>query len=380
MKKQLLKKLSAFIIPTISGAMMFSVSANAQIVYTDVNPDSTITCLSSPCTKSYSLDLNNDGISDYNILSIKNNGKCSPNNPLGYSKVYVSVSALNTNTLVAVTNTTYPLAMNFNNVISSGLSLSASGYLRYTSSGCLGYSLLGVWPNLVDRYLGLKLIVGANTYYGWARMQINSDGSTSSCTIKDYAYNTIPNQPIRAGETSCAIPTVSITQSGSLSFCAGDSVTFTANGTGYQYQWKKNNVNIAGATAQTYVAKTAGIYKCKVTNSCGSKGSGTRTVSIPCRLTNEVFTEQLENLYELQIAPNPITNTTSISFTLEQSQKVSLKVVDLNGRLMKVLADNLFEDGEHSIEWRVEDVNSGIYFLQIQTAEYSKTEKLIVTK
>ncbi|MBK7682283.1 MAG: hypothetical protein IPJ26_07340 [Bacteroidetes bacterium] len=80
-------------------------------------------------------------------------------------------------------------------------------------------------------------------------------GTQPTFIIKDYAYNTIPNQPIRAGETSCATPTVYLTQSGSLTFCNGDSVTLTANGTGYQYQWRKNNVNIAGATAKTYVAK-----------------------------------------------------------------------------------------------------------------------------
>ena len=91
-------------------------------------------------------------------------------------------------------------------------------------------------------------------------MQVSINGN-AICTIKDYAYNSIPNQPIRAGETSCTTPTVNLTQSGSLSFCNGDSVTLTANGTGYQYQWKKNNVNIAGATAQTYVAKTAGTFE-----------------------------------------------------------------------------------------------------------------------
>ncbi|MBK8845919.1 MAG: T9SS type A sorting domain-containing protein [Bacteroidetes bacterium] len=373
MKNLLSKKFYAFIVT----AMMFSASANAQIIYTDVNPDSTITCLGNSCTKTYNVDLNNDGVNDYSISSIRSGNICQHGGMVYRSQV--KVAAFNANAVVAVTNTTYPRAMNFNNVISSGLSLSTSGFVFSKYWGNCGTGSLNLWPNSVDRYLGLKLIVGANTYYGWARMQVVF-GYQPTFIIKDYAYNTIPNQPILAGETSCTTPTVNLTQSGPLSFCNGDSVTLTANGAGYQYQWKKNNVNIAGETAQTYVAKTAGIYKCTVTNSCGSKTSRTRTVTVPGRLTNEVLSEQSENPYGLQIAPNPITNTTSISFTLEQSQKVSLKVVDLNGRLMKVLADNLFEDGEHSIEWSVEDVNSGIYFLQIQTAEYSKTEKLIVTK
>ena len=119
MKKQLLKKLSAFIV----SAMLFSASANAQIVYKDVNPDSTITCLGSSCTKSYNVDLNNDGISDYSISSVRTGNICQRGGLVYRS--YVSVSAFNTNAVVAVISTTYPLAMNFNNVISSGLSLHA---------------------------------------------------------------------------------------------------------------------------------------------------------------------------------------------------------------------------------------------------------------
>ena len=63
MKKNLLKQISALIIT----AMLFSASANAQIVYTDVNPDTTVTCSTPPCSNSYNLDLNNDGTNDFVI-------------------------------------------------------------------------------------------------------------------------------------------------------------------------------------------------------------------------------------------------------------------------------------------------------------------------
>ena len=56
MKKQLQKKLTTFIVT----AMMISLSANAQIVYTDIIPDTT---LSNP--GNYNLDLNNDGQIDF---------------------------------------------------------------------------------------------------------------------------------------------------------------------------------------------------------------------------------------------------------------------------------------------------------------------------
>ena len=54
---------------------------------------------------------------------------------------------------------------------------------------------------------------------------------------------------------------------GNLNICALGSGHLQANsGTGLTYQWKRNNVNIAGATNRSYVAKTTGSYSVAVTN------------------------------------------------------------------------------------------------------------------
>lgn len=82
----------------------------------------------------------------------------------------------------------------------------------------------------------------------------------------------------------------------------------------------------------------------------------------------------------ISIFPNPVTQSSTILFTLSQSQNVSLKVFDLNGRLVRTLAENIYEAGENEIVWNAENVNAGIYFLQFQSVETLQTEKLIVTK
>ena len=202
MKKQLLRKLSAFIFT----AMLFSASANAQIVYTDVTPDQVISATTIPSMEDYNIDLNNDGINDYKISCSRSGGICplAPSSRLYIN--FISDSALNSNAVVTGTSITYPLAMNLNDSISSGLSFSSFGYLRRNTSGGPCTGTFGVWSYSIDRYLGLKLIVGGNTYYGWARMQIDVVTGIPSCTIKDYAYNSIPNQPILAGDTG-TVPT-----------------------------------------------------------------------------------------------------------------------------------------------------------------------------
>ncbi len=100
--------------------------------------------------------------------------------------------------------------------------------------------------------------------------------------------------------------------------------------------------------------------------------------------------ESFLNENALQFFPNPFSGSTVISFSLSQSQKASLRIFDVNGRLVSTLADKMFDAGENEIVWNAEDVhhvgyssnvvNAGIYFLQFQSAEKLQTEKLIVTK
>ncbi len=63
-----------------------------------------------------------------------------------------------------------------------------------------------------------------------------------------------------------------ITASGPLIFCgsSGHSVVLTAaSGSGYSYQWYKNNVVIGGANSINYTATTSGNYYCDVYNASG---------------------------------------------------------------------------------------------------------------
>ncbi len=194
MKKQLQKKLSAFIVPIAIG-MMFSASANAQIVYTDVIPDDTIS------QGTYNLDLNNDGTNDFVITHSVTTFICAgqprPNR-------YIRVTPLGTNQ-VACYSGTNATKMTLNaNIDASVLTWNNSvnqlmASRTYHPLGCTPSVQGGQWINAVNGYLGLKLISSGNTYYGWARLNTLD---ANSFTIKDYAYNTIPNQHILAGQTT----------------------------------------------------------------------------------------------------------------------------------------------------------------------------------
>jgi len=74
------------------------------------------------------------------------------------------------------------------------------------------------------------------------------------------------------------------------------------------------------------------------------------------------------------------TQSTTFSFLLQQSQKVAVRLFDMNGKLVSTLADKMFEAGENKILWKADNVSPGIYYLQFQSAENLLREKLIVTK
>lgn len=82
---------------------------------------------------------------------------------------------------------------------------------------------------------------------------------------------------------------------------------------------------------------------------------------------------------------NPINGHTGISYTTTIPGKVSLKVYDAAGRLVRTLVNTHQPAGVKTVHWDGKDDNSytvanGIYFLRLDTAEKSATHKLILIK
>jgi hypothetical protein len=75
-----------------------------------------------------------------------------------------------------------------------------------------GYSDLGSWAGkgegVRNRYLGLKFVIDGKIHYGWARVSVtlghHRQRDDVIGTLTGYAYETVPNRPIVAGETEGA--------------------------------------------------------------------------------------------------------------------------------------------------------------------------------
>ncbi|OFY23774.1 MAG: hypothetical protein A2W98_02610 [Bacteroidetes bacterium GWF2_33_38] len=167
-------------------------SANAQIIYTDIDPDTTIVCPSTvPCTGCDSshffyFDLNLDGSDDF-YLTARHYQFEEGNWYDGYTLL---IEPLDTNAL-------YWTYLSYGSIIGENLTW-------YT------IATFNSWPFNTDHYVGLRLFKNNQLYYGWLliRPVVLSD---RGITIKEYAYNTIPNKSIKAGETITGVPSTEIT-------------------------------------------------------------------------------------------------------------------------------------------------------------------------
>ena len=76
---------------------------------------------------------------------------------------------------------------------------------------------------------------------------------------------------------------------------------------------------------------------------------------------------------------------TTINFQIEEPGFVSIKLSDINGRLIKTLANSRMPEGEYQIEWDRkyalgDTVSEGTYILQLNAGGKMETRKLIVSR
>jgi hypothetical protein len=69
----------------------------------------------------------------------------------------------------------------------------------------------------------------------------------------------------------------------------------------------------------------------------------------------------------LKISPNLFKSQATICFTLPTAQKISLRLYDITGKLVKVFCDEYKESGIYKINLKAKDFSSGIYFIHFQT-------------
>jgi hypothetical protein len=165
---------------------------NGQVMYSD------ITDFAGNGSLAYDLNLDGDGTVDFQIFGY--NG----------SQILVDGNSSGNSVAGSMPSYKYPFALDENITIGPSQSWQSGGgqIMRFITSSGQGNSCLyasnwcdnaGDNDDITDKFLGFKFKIGADTHYGWARLDIIGTDNVDSWIIKDYAYDATPDTPIAAG-------------------------------------------------------------------------------------------------------------------------------------------------------------------------------------
>ena len=95
----------------------------------------------------------------------------------------------------------------------------------------------------------------------------------------------------------------------------------------------------------------------------------------------DTYSEGLPKVFSLsQNYPNPFNPETNIKFGIPKASQVRITAYDILGRRAAVISDNWYNPGYYNLVWNASSVSSGIYFIRMETGEYSQTIKTLLMK
>jgi hypothetical protein len=173
-----------------AGATTFlgSTGANAEVVYTPVH---------AKVGYEYPLDLNHDGINDFRIHSYELSGDGS----LQIYPLHEGNRIAGTLQPCGFEPAAAAAALPLGAVIGPQTKFPARATCMISS---FSNTLNGPWQLAQNRYLGLVFAIEGKEHYGWARLTNHGFGIYDSTDILGYAYETIPNKSIVAGDEGTA--------------------------------------------------------------------------------------------------------------------------------------------------------------------------------
>lgn len=162
---------------------------NGQISYTDINPDLQI----EGNFNSFNVDVNNDGIDDFEFLVID-----TVFSGIQYGKLQVSGLNAGDDIIGFVTNGySYASLLNLNDIIDDSSPVNNGGIMAEFPLFGASYPL---WNGGVsDGYLGFKIEMNGSSHFGWMRLDVATNAK--SAILKDFAFNLFGNGAISPGQT-----------------------------------------------------------------------------------------------------------------------------------------------------------------------------------
>jgi hypothetical protein len=146
----------------------------------------------------------------------------------------------------------------------------------------------------------------------------------------------------------------------------------------YTFDWSFGD-NTANSTDENpvHTYATNGTYKVILTASNGistKKDSANIVISV-------VGVDNTKLMNQLVLYPNPVKNNATVAFNLMQSAKLSIKVLDINGRVIATIADNAsFNAGVQNLTVDASALEAGVYMVRLYNNETASTIRFVVVR
>lgn len=95
---------------------------------------------------------------------------------------------------------------------------------------------------------------------------------------------------------------------------------------------------------------------------------------------NQISTELPGEFKLFQNYPNPFNPTTKISFQINKTNHIFLKIFDNLGKEVRSLLSQEFRPGIYEIEFKSENLSSGVYYYSIISESFYESKKMIIIK
>ena len=173
------------------------------------------------------LDLNNDGIPDFNF------------NESGLGHIANDViHPLNSNHVVGASGGYWAAALPAGATVGPGAKFVGHVAVMqqlFTASGYLSY--LGPWANANNLFLGLEVTVNGQKHFGWARIFFPSFGHA---TLLSYAYETVAGKPIATVTTADSEASIQALPNAASPWQNNPSLGLLARGAAGMELWRRD--------------------------------------------------------------------------------------------------------------------------------------------
>ncbi len=234
-------------------------------------------------------------------------------------------------------------------------SSSNSSLFRSSDSG-------DIWQEVCSSLPG-SLCIGSdskgNLYVGGSEEIYRSTDSGSRWQMEDVTYG---ESPVAFGNDSegaiyCGLygigpPSIIRSTNDGLSWSEFDDPSFQAIGS-----------FATTPHGRIFVATSAGVFR--------SPDSGVAGV-------REINPEYNSGLILSQNSPNPVAQSTTISFTLPEPSFITLTLYDATGREVAALASGFMDAGEHEVPFQRGNTPSGVYFYRLESGGQSQTRGMVI--